>query len=116
MCFAYLGFYVSDIFKKTASTLKKAMRIISGIQPRESITKQYLNSKILKIEELYNFETAKIMHKAFTNCLPSPLNIYFKKVDNVHHCPTRSSFHKNYFLPRFKKKTQRSIKFQGVSI
>ena len=95
----------------------KAIRIISGIQPRESITKHYFNLKILKIEELYNFETAKIMHKVSTNSLPSPLNFYFKKVDNVHNCATRSSFHKNYFLSQFKtKKTQRSIKFQGVSI
>ena len=57
------------------------------------------------------------MHKASTNSLPSPLNLYFKNVDNVHNCVTRGSFHKNYFLPRFKtKKTQRSIMFQGVSI
>ena len=57
------------------------------------------------------------MHKASTNSLPSPLNLYFKKVDKVHNCATRSSFHKNYFLPRFKtKKTQRSIKFQSVLI
>ena len=72
------GFFVSDIFKKTAVLQNKAIRIISGIQPRESITKHYFN---LKIEELYNYETAKIMHKASTNSLPSPLNLYFKKVD-----------------------------------
>ena len=81
-----------------------AIRIISGIQPRESITKHYFSLKILKIEELYHFETAKIMHKASTNSLPSSLNLYFKKVDNVHNCATRSFFHKNYFLPRFKTK------------
>ena len=93
----------------------KAIRIISKIQPRESITKQYFNLKILKIEEMYNFETAKIMHKASTNSLPSPLNLYFKNIDNVHNCATRGSIQNNYFLPRFKtKKTQRSIKFQGV--
>ena len=57
------------------------------------------------------------MLKASTNSLPSPLNLYLKKVDNVHNCTTCSSIHKNYFLPCFKtKKTQRSIKFQGVSI
>ena len=50
----------------------KATRTISGIQPRESIIKHYFNLKILKIEELHNFETAKIMHKASTNSLPSP--------------------------------------------
>ena len=55
----------------------KAIRIISGIQPRESITKHYFNLKIFLNEELYNFETAKIMHKASTNSLPSPLNSYF---------------------------------------
>ena len=56
---------------------------------------------------MYNFETAKIMHimhKASTNSLPSPLNLYFKKVDNVHNCATRSSFHKNYFLADLKQK------------
>ena len=98
----------------------KAIRIISGIQPRESITKHYFNLKILKIEELCNFETAKIMHKASTNSLPSPLNLYFKKVDNVHNCATRSSFHKNYFLPRFKTKkklnAQLSFKVYPVGI
>ena len=51
----------------------KPIRIITGIQPQESITKHYFNSKILKFEELYNFETAKIMHKASTNSLTSPL-------------------------------------------
>ena len=81
----------------------KAIRTISGIQPRESITKHYFN-----IEELYNFETAKIMHKASSNSLPSPLNLYSKKIDNVHNCATHSSFHKNYFLPRFKKKQKNS--------
>ena len=53
---------------------------------------------------MYNFETAKIMHKASTNYLLSPLNLYFEKLDNVHNCATHSSFHKNYFLPRFKAK------------
>ena len=90
----------------------KAIRIISGIQAREFITKHYFNLKIFKIEELYNFETAKIMHKASTNSLPSRLNLYLKKVDNVHNCATRSSFHKNYFLPRFKtKKLNAQLRF-----
>ena len=108
----------STYLKRLPVLQNKAIRKISGIQPRESITKHYFNLKIFKIEELYNFETAKIMHKASRNSLPSPLNLYFKKVDNVHNCATRSSIHKNYFLPRFKtnKKTQCSIKFQGVSI
>ena len=82
----------------------KAIRIISRIQPRESTTKHYFNLKIFLIEELHNFETTKIMHKASTNSLPSPLNLYFKKVDNVHNRATRSSFHKKYFFPRFKTK------------
>ena len=106
-------------YLKTLQVLQnKAIRIISGIHPRESITKHYFNLKVLKIEELYNFETAKIMHKASTNSLPSPLNLHFTKVDNVHNCATRICFHENYFLPRFKtkKRTQRSVKFQGVSI
>ena len=54
------------------------------------------------------------MHKASTNSLPSPLNLYFKKVDNVHICAIRSSFHKNYFLPRFKTKKKKTLNAQLI--
>ena len=103
------AFMYSTYLKRLQVLQNKAIRIIFGIQPRESITKHYFNLKIFKIEELYNFETAKILHKASTNSLPSPLNLYLKKVDNVHNCATRSSIHKNYFLPRFKTKKTSSL-------
>ena len=81
------------------------IRIISGNQPQESITKHYFTLKIFLIKELYNFETAKIIHKASTISLPSPLNLYFKKVDNVHNIALPVVlFIKTIFSPDLKQK------------
>ena len=41
----------------------KAVRIISKTRIRDSISQQYYKFKVLKIEDLFTFETAKIMHQ-----------------------------------------------------
>ena len=52
----------------------KALRIISNCNSKTSTTPLFYQSKILKIQNLYYFEIAKIMHHTPTSTFPSALH------------------------------------------
>ena len=52
----------------------KALRIISKTRIRDSISQQYYEFQVLKIENLFTFETAKIMHQFTHRKTPSTFN------------------------------------------
>ena len=84
-------------------------------------TAYYKQLNILKIEELYTLEVAKLMHKFYRNKLPVPnrfFSSYFTLIIAIHTRTTRlSSSHLNLYIPLHRTaKMQRFFKFQGVSI
>ena len=72
---------------------------------------------ILKLDDLYRFETAKLMYQYTKTDLPKPFEYLFQQASHTHFYNTRSVTHKNYYIPSFKTaRLQRSFKYQGLSI
>ena len=84
---------------------------------RAKVTPQYYKYEILKLEDLYNFEIAKLMHQFTHSKLPLNFNHYFAYSFDVSSYSTRHTSSNDIFLPRFmSSKTQHSIKYIGAKI
>ena len=95
----------------------KAIRIISKTKIRGKITQQYYKYEILKLEDLHNFEIAKLMYLFTYSKLPLNFNHYFAYSSHVSSYSTRHASSNDIFLPRFmSSKTQHSIKYIGAKI
>ena len=95
----------------------KALRFISKTKIRGRITPQYYKYEILKLEDLYNFEIAKLMYQFTHSKLPFNFKHYFAYSSDVSSYSTCHSFSNDIFLPRFmSSKTQHSIKYIGAKI
>ena len=77
----------------------------------------FLNLRILKVKDLYNFEIAKFMHGHYNNLLPICFMTYFQEMGETHSYNTRSVNNRNYSsLICRTSRGQRSIKFYGPKI
>ena len=95
----------------------KALRIISKTKIRGRITPQYYKYEILKLEDLYNFEIAKLMYQFTHSKLLLNFKHYVAYLSDVSSYSTRHSSSNDIFLPRFmSSKTQHSIKYIGAKI
>ena len=95
----------------------KALRIISKTKIRGRITPQYYKYEILKLENLYKFEIAKLMYQFTHSKLPLNFKHYFVYSSDVSSYSTCHSSSNNIFLPRFmSSKTQHSIKYIRAKI
>ena len=55
---------------------------------------------ILQLNDIYNLELGKFMHKAYYRALPQNLNNMFTRIDSVHRYPTSSSRNRVYYQNR----------------
>ena len=86
----------------------KALRIISKTKIRGRIKPQSYKYEILKLEDLYNFEIAKLMCQFTHSKLPLNFKHYFAYSSDVSSYSTRHSSSIDIFLPRFmSSKTQK---------
>ena len=113
-----MGLHVSPYLLKLASIQYKAVKLIGGGHALESSTHFYAKLKILKLLDLYKFETAKFVHDYINTKLPPSFSGYFNKSCNVSNCSTRTSENPyNLYKPLFhNNRMQRSIKYQSVKI
>ena len=104
--------------KRLATLQNKAVKLISGAQWRDHVTPTYLKLQILKLNDLYLYEVAKLMHKHTRKKLPTSFSTFFAPVKAIHTRSTRlASSELNLYLPRYKsQKLQKSFKYQGVKI
>jgi len=90
---------------------------MSNTKLRSSITLIYYKFNILKINELYKLETAKIMYQHSINLLPSCFFIFFHNVNSGHNRNTRSQTLNTLHPPKYSTlRTQKSLKFPGTKI
>ena len=95
----------------------KALRIISNCNPKTSTTPLFYQYKILKIQDLYYLEIAKIMHQYSDKHFPICFISFFTQTSSIHNRSTRSNIRNDLYLPHFlSSRCQRSIKFQGTKI
>ena len=111
----------SATYKSYLTKLKrlqnKALRIISKTKIRGRITPQYYKHEILKLEDLYNFEIAKLMYQISHSKSPLNFKYYFAYSSDVSSYSTRHTSSNDIFLPRFiSSKTHHSIKYIRAKI
>ena len=95
----------------------KAIRIIAKTSTKDRISQHYCRLQILKLDDLYQFEVAKLMHQFIHKKIPDIFYQYFTYSNDIIKYSTRNSANYNLYLPQFSSnRTQRSIKYVGAKI
>jgi len=64
------------------------------------VTPLYKNLNVLKLNDIYRLEWAKLMHKLHHGALLKMYDNYFQNVSSVHSYKTRFPDNENYFIQR----------------
>ena len=111
------GSTFSSYLAKLQILQNKAIRIITNSNIRASISPQLNKLGILKLSDLYTFETAKIMHQHLNNALPLSLSSLFNKISTIHSRQTRSNVKNNLYIPKFStNRCPKLFRYQGTKI
>ena len=104
--------------KRLRTLQNKAVKVLGGGRWQDHAFAYYSQLNILKLEDLYTYEAAKLMHKYSQNKLSKKLSSFFTPVNAIHSRTTRfASSGLNLSLPFYRtEKLQKSYKFQGVII
>ena len=104
--------------KRLKSLQNKAVKVIAGGQYLNDSTAYYKQLNILKIEDPYTLEVAKLMNKFSRNNLPNRFFSVFTPINAIHTRTIRlASSNLNLYILLYRTvKMQRFFKFQGVSI
>ena len=95
----------------------KILRIISKARTRDSISQQHYKFKVLKIDNLFTFEIAKIMHQSYVKKHRIILMHIFFTLRKFHPVSLAKLPAITFFLPRFRNlQRQRSLKYIGPKI
>ena len=95
----------------------KALRIIAAGNWLDNATQNYAKLNELKLDDLYKFEIAKVMHQLINNKLPSQFSSCITPVKVVHTRTTRlASMEHGLYIPRLTKQLQNGFEYQGVKI
>ena len=88
--------------EKILITQKRILRNIFCTSTREHTDPLFFESKILKIDDIFNLSLGSMMFKLNKNELPPVLELLFKKNNEVHKYPTRQT--NLYHLPKTRLK------------
>ena len=96
----------------------KALKIIAGGNWLDNATHYCEKLNILKLDDLYKFEIAKLMHQLVNNKLLPQFSSFFIVIIMAHTRTTRlASMEYGLYIPRFRtKRLQNSFKYQEVKI
>ena len=107
-----------DTYKQRLRALQnRAIRIITNARYTDSSNSLYFKLSILKLDDLFNYKCAKLMHLSNNGRLSLHLSQQpnFKKVSTVHSHSTRQA--NAIHIPRFSTaKCQRSFKYIGTKV
>jgi len=93
-----------------------AVRAINGVKQSQHISLYYLINSILKLDDLYKFEIAKLMFLFSKRLLTKPFQNFFVEF-KIKHIYTRAVEQLNYCFPSYKTtRLQRTFKHLGVKV
>ena len=104
---------------KLSALQNKAVKLIAGGKPRDSPTKFYFESKIIKLSDLYKVKVAKFVRAHFSKTILAQITDYFTKSNEISKRVTRASkIQPNMlYMPHYQTtRLQSCIKYQGVKI
>ena len=99
------------IKNKIEKLQKKALRIISFSDFRDSSSPLFKKWKILKISDIVELQNCLLSHSFLNGKLPSSFETFFQRCSDVHNAPTRFSKSECFYMPRVK-----SVKYGMNSI
>ena len=104
--------------KRLRTLQNKAVKVLSGGTWQDHASFYYSQLNILKLEDLYTYEVAKLMHNISQNKLSKKISSVFIPIKAIHSRTTwLASPGLNISLPFYRtEKLQRFYKFQGIII
>ena len=81
----------SSILNKIFLSQKRAIRVIAGLDYRESTSEAFRELKILKVSDLFKTQFASVMWDHDHGALPACFGSTFKTISDIHHHFTRAS-------------------------
>ena len=96
----------------------KILRCLLSVESKRlCINSLYLQSNLLKLNDIYLCEVAKFMFRFENNLLPPIFHKYFLKLSDVHTHSTHSVARRVYFTPQCTSLiSKRSLKFEGIEV
>ena len=83
--------------------------------PHSNLDLKYKALKILKVNELHFYETAKFMHRIYHNQMPLAFQDYFQVIAHSYNTRTRSNV--GFIIPRPRtERGKKSLKYTGVEV
>ena len=93
------------------------LKIIGGAKWNERASPYNLKFKILKLPDMFKFESVVFTFNFNKQLLPSPFSNYFSKSNTKHHQLSKETKSDNYFLLFYRtNKLQNSIKYHGPKV
>ena len=93
----------------------RIIRNMTYSPPRTNLDSKYKTFKIMKVNELHRYETAKFMHSVYNNCMPVAFQDYFHAIQHTYDTRTRSNAEYAVPCPRTER-GKRSLTYVGVGV
>ena len=105
----------STMLNKLQSMQNKIIRYMTYSQPDANVDHHYKSLKILSIDELKFYETAKFMHSVYNNTMPLAFQDYFQEIDHSYETRTRTNV--GFYLPFPRtERSKKSLRYSGVHV
>ena len=102
----------STVLNKIQDIQDKILRYMTYSQPHSNVDSKYTNLKILKVKDLYKYETSKFMHCVYHNNMPVIFSDYFQAISHAH--PTSTRENTCFYIPFFR--TERGKNRLGLGV
>ena len=97
--------------------LNNIVRSITRSGKYAPVTPLYNHLNILKLDDIYRLELAKIMYQLSHHLLLKTLQVSFTKVSGIHEHNTRFTENSGYFLSRVNKSIgKRQLRYRGLRL
>ena len=105
----------STVLSRLQNLQDRIVRYMTYSPPHSNLDLKYKTLKILKVNELHFYETAKFMYKVYHNQLPLAFHDYFQAI--THSYNTRTRIDVGFALPRPRtERGKRSLKYSGIEV
>ena len=105
----------STILNKLQSIQNRMIRYMTYSPPHVNLDAKYKTLKIMKVDELYFYETAKFMHRVYHNQMPLAFQDYFQVISHPYNTRTRNNV--GFALPRPRtERGKKSLRYSGIEV
>ena len=105
----------STLLNKLQNLQNRIVRYMTYSPPHSNLDLKYKALKIMKVNELHFYETAKFMHRVYQDQMPLAFQDYFQVIEHSYNTRTRNNV--GFIIPRPRtERGKKSLKYSGVEI